>query len=302
MRRGWSFSDSTFAACKWGVRVKKHMWPYWLITWPVEQRGLWRVGTGFPQAEEEALENKSGAQTQEQRNRNFSNLFKKGKLREAVHFIFKQYTGGGLLPNERAHYKSTVMDKTVVEVLEGKICTRNPNRCCVGSVRGNTRFYPCGYYGGCGRDSCVKISGSAGPSGTYSKALQGWVLKFGDHSINISVNVRYFVDWLAKKPPWAASQEFMSGCLIALNKIPRLCLVGVEEMWYRLFAKCALKVTGSDATHVWRDDQLCAILKEGIDGALNGVQYIWEDSSTEENWIFLNLLTQITRLMRSIKS
>ena len=44
-----------------------------------------------------------------------------------------------------------------------------------------------------------KLSGSAGPSGTDSESLQGWPLKFGDHSRNICVNVRYFVDCLAKK-------------------------------------------------------------------------------------------------------
>ena len=44
-----------------------------------------------------------------------------------------------------------------------------------------------------------KLSGIAGPSGTDSEVLQGWLLKFGDHSINLSVNVRYFVDCLAKK-------------------------------------------------------------------------------------------------------
>ena len=77
--------------------------------------------------------------------------------------------------------------------------------------------------------------------------------------------------------------------------------MGVGEKWYRLFAKCVLKVTGSNATHTCRDDQLCAIFKEEIDGAVNGVQSIWEDNLTEENWFFY-LLMQITRLERSIKS
>ena len=44
-----------------------------------------------------------------------------------------------------------------------------------------------------------KVSGISGPSGTDSEALQGWLLKFGDHNIIFSVNVRYFVDCLAKK-------------------------------------------------------------------------------------------------------
>ena len=73
----------------------------------------------------------------------------------------------------------------------------------------------------------------------------------------------------------------MSGRLIAFNKISRVRPVGVREMWRRLFAKCELIVTVSDTTHVCRDDHLCAVMKEGIDGAAHRVQSIWEDDSTE---------------------
>ena len=56
--------------------------------------------------------------------------------------------------------------------------------------------------------------------------------------------------------------------------------VGVGETWCRLFAKCVLKVTVYDATHACRNDQLCAVLKYGIEGEVNGVQSIWEDNLT----------------------
>ena len=137
------------------------------------------------------------------------------------------------------------------------------------------------------RVSCAKTSGSTGPSGTYLEALQGRLLKFGDHSRKICVNEKYVVDCLAQeKPPWAAYWAFTSGCLLALDKLPGLRLVGVGETWFHLFAKCVLKVTGYDATHTCRDDQICSVLKEGIDGTINGVQYILEDNLTEKNWVF----------------
>ena len=47
------------------------------------------------------------------------------------------------------------------------------------------------------------------------------------------------------------------------------------------FSRCVLKVTVSDTTHVCRDDHLCAVMKEGIDGAAHRVQSIWEDDLTE---------------------
>ena len=50
------------------------------------------------------------------------------------------------------------------------------------------------------------------------------------------------------------------------------------------FLKYALKFTGYEATHVCKDDQLFAVWKAGIDGMVNGVQYIWEANRTKENW------------------
>ena len=102
-----------------------------------------------------------------------------------------------------------------------------------------------------------KLSGSIGPSGTDLEDLQGWLLKFWDHSRKLCVIVKYFVDCLAqKKPPWDSYSAFMSSRLIVLNKLLRVRLLGVGEMWCCLFAKCVLKVTEYDSTHACRDDQL----------------------------------------------
>ena len=74
-----------------------------------------------------------------------------------------------------------------------------------------------------------------------------------------------------QNPWWAAYWAFLSGRLIALYKIPGVCLVVVGETWRQLFVECVLKVTVSDATHVCRDYQICAGLKDGIDKAVHGV-------------------------------
>ena len=44
-----------------------------------------------------------------------------------------------------------------------------------------------------------KLSRRAGSSGMDSEALQGWLLKFGDHSRKLCVNVKYFVNYLTEK-------------------------------------------------------------------------------------------------------
>ena len=122
-----------------------------------------------------------------------------------------------------------------------------------------------------------KLSGSSGPGGTNLEALQGWLLKFGDDSTRLRTSMEAFMEWLANgSPPWAAYCAFMSGLLIALDKNPGVRPVSVGEMWRRLFAKIVLKVTGSEATMVYQDDQMCDRLRAGIDGVVHGFQHIWE--------------------------
>ena len=44
-----------------------------------------------------------------------------------------------------------------------------------------------------------KLSGSAVASGMDIEALQGWLVKLGDHSRKLCANVKSFVDSLSKK-------------------------------------------------------------------------------------------------------
>ena len=74
----------------------------------------------------------------------------------------------------------------------------------------------------------------------------------------------------------------MSCRLIALEKQPGVRPVGVGETWRRLFSKIILTVKGLEATMVCHDDQLCAGLKAGINGAIQGVQALWDENSFME--------------------
>ena len=76
--------------------------------------------------------------------------------------------------------------------------------------------------------------------------------------------------------------------LIALNKQPGVLPVGGGETWRNSFANIILKVTGPEATMACQDDQLCARIKAVIDGAIHGVQDLWDKYlSTEERGILL---------------
>ena len=134
----------------------------------------------------------------------------------------------------------------------------------------------------------LKLSGSSGLGDTYSQALQGWLLKFGEDSTRIITSVEIFVEWLDNGSQlWAAYHTFMSGRLIALDKHPGVRPVGVGKTWKRLFDKIVLKVTGPEAIMVCQDDQLCAGLMSGIDGAVCGVQVIWDENLTTEDCVLL---------------
>ena len=75
----------------------------------------------------------------------------------------------------------------------------------------------------------------------------------------------------------------MSGRLIALDKKPGICLVGVRDTWRHLFAKIVLNVTDPKATMAFQEDHICSGLKSGIDGTVHRVQYIWDEKLTTED-------------------
>ena len=66
----------------------------------------------------------------------------------------------------------------------------------------------------------------------------------------------------------------MSDRLIALYKLPGVRPMSVREKWHQRFSKCVLKVTGPEATHTYKDKQIYAGVKAGINGSVHRVQYV----------------------------
>ena len=75
--------------------------------------------------------------------------------------------------------------------------------------------------------------------------------------------------------------------MTALDKQPGVHLVGVKETWQCLFAKCILRIIGYKAITACKNNQLCNGLKAGIYRAVHGVQSLWEDNFSTDNWGFL---------------
>ena len=79
----------------------------------------------------------------------------------------------------------------------------------------------------------------------------------------------------------------MSGHLIALDKQPYVRPVSVGETWRHIFTKIVLKVIGPESSMASQDDQLCDGIKMVIDGAVHGVQAVWDKNLTKEDLVFL---------------
>ena len=119
-------------------------------------------------------------QTGEQCHRNFSNLAQKEKLSEAVQFICDREKGGVLQPDELTEDRTGTINETVALGLEGKYPSEAILSCATLETYEETPiFIPVDITGEAVEPVARKLSGVYGPGGTDSKALQGWLLKFG---------------------------------------------------------------------------------------------------------------------------
>ena len=82
------------------------------------------------------------------------------------------------------------MGETVAEVLVGKYLTeRKPHSYKLEAYKEKPVFIPMNIKEDVVESVARKLLGSTGPSGTNSGALQGWLLKFGDHSKKLRISV-----------------------------------------------------------------------------------------------------------------
>ena len=79
----------------------------------------------------------------------------------------------------------------------------------------------------------------------------------------------------------------MAGRLMAIDKMPGICPIGIGETWRRCIAKCVLKVAGTEAKEACGTDQLCAGLEAAIEGGIHSVNHLWKVHQMEEDWGFL---------------
>ena len=71
--------------------------------------------------------------------------------------------------------------------------------------------------------------------------------------------------------PWDQVHILMSNCLIALDKCPGVCPVGVGETPRRIVGKAVCMATCVDVEDLYGIDQLCGGIRSGIEGPIHAM-------------------------------
>ena len=133
-----------------------------------------------------------------------------------------------------------------------------------------------------------KLSGSAGLVNFDSMAMRNLLLQHGSASKKLRNAFAKFATWLANDDvPWAAIRGLLMCREVALDKMPGIRPIGIGDIIRRFIAKCVLLVAGLQATDACGSDQLCAGLKLGCEGAVHGINALWNDLSAGERHGFL---------------
>ena len=140
-----------------------------------------------------------------------------------------------------------------------------------------------------------QLTGAAGLGGINAAGLQQWLLRFGVASHCLRRAVALLTYWIANNfLPWAATRALLDNWLMALDKCPGICPIGIGEIWRRILAKCVLKVDGANAKDACGNTQMCANLEAGIEGAVHAAQALFAKKEDQEEWGFLLIDTANT--------
>ena len=134
-----------------------------------------------------------------------------------------------------------------------------------------------------------KLTGSGGPSSLDSTMLQTFLLRYGQASHDLRVEMAAWAEWLSNnQPPWASYRAAIAGRLIAFDKMPGVRPISIGESWRRLWAKMIIKQTISEAKHACGISELCVGLEAGIEGAIHAMQQKFYNTTIDEDTPKLN--------------
>ncbi len=209
-----------------------------------------------------------------------------GRTRQAVRQATGKAGGGVLQPTETC----TKTGKSVMEVLREKHpkmldpqLTADGDDAVFQPYPNQPEPVPLQITAELVEDVVKQMEGAAVPSGVDAVTLRNWCMRCGRESELLREELARFAEWLSNdSPPWAAYRAFMSCRLIALDKDPGVRPVGIGEVYRRLWAKCAIKVSCSGPALACGNANLCAGLPAGIEAALHAMVEAPEEWAKKE--------------------
>lgn len=173
-------------------------------------------------------------QTEETIFQTFDAKVQLGRLHSAVRHLTNRETGGVLHPLDQDASK----DQTVLDTLKSKhpaqrdppIHPNSDERDCFKEYCNLPESIPLDITANTIENVAPHLSGAAGPSGIDAIDLRNWLLRFGRESQLLRETLAKLGRWLANDdPPWAAYRALMACRLIALDKRPGVCPIGIGE-------------------------------------------------------------------------
>ena len=105
-----------------------------------------------------------------------------------------------------------------------------------------------------------------------------YLLRFGHHSGHLRDSVAMLAHHLANSVvDWDSIRTVVANRLIALDKCPGVCPIGIGEALRRILGKTVPLVTRADLEKVCGIDQLCSGLHSGLEGSVHAVGELFDE-------------------------
>ena len=108
--------------------------------------------------------------------------------------------------------------------------------------------------------------------GDEATKLSNWLLCFRFTSEEIRVVIADLYGWMTNSSPlWDNYYALMACRLMALDKRPGVCPIGIGDILRRSVTKLIIRASGDQAKMAYGSLQLCAVLEAEIEGAAHAV-------------------------------
>jgi hypothetical protein len=220
----------------------------------------------------------------------FSKMVFQGKIREAVRFVTEQTKGGVLEVTDEITVKKVT--STVKDHLEMKHPAAALPHCEALLPRpkhadGSESLEPLievTITAGDVETIARRIRGGGGPGGSDASIWQRLLLHHGALSARLRDAVAALGHVMANEEmDWKLIRALVANRLVALDKCPGVRPIGIGECLRRILGKVMAKVTRDSATLEAGADQLCMGLAGGIEGAIHGMNELFQQFSEDDD-------------------